>query len=161
MNRLYIQIKHKDNTIPFSTAVLGEKVESKLVLFQTNLQNTGLISADRSNKGYSTAYNTPFLIQVVCKRFISFSLTTTWSLHSCTHHAIAFATAYSCRLGCKRGSHRRLLAWILAQRRSAIIRRMVASPHWLFNQEQIPIIRFNCSSRTRLNYYCNNTSSVG
>lgn len=45
---------------------------------------------------------------------------------------------------------------IRAQRRSALILRMVASPHWLLSQEQLPIIRINGSSRTMLNYHHKN-----
>ena len=49
---------------------------------QNKSQNRGLISADRSNKGYSTTYNTTFHIQVVYKRFIP--LTVCLSLtHQC------------------------------------------------------------------------------
>ena len=39
---------------------------------QNKSQNRGLISVDRSNKGYSATYNTTFHIQVVYKRFIPF-----------------------------------------------------------------------------------------
>ena len=53
-----------------------------------------------------------------------------------------------------KGKYRCVLARILTQRRSVIIRRMVASRQWLFSQAQIPIIRINGSSRTELNYYC-------
>ena len=35
----------------------------------SNLGNAGLLSTDRSDKGYSTAYKTRFQIQVVCKGF--------------------------------------------------------------------------------------------
>ena len=48
------------------------KKRNVLNMHQNKSQNRGLISADRSNKGYSTTYNTTFLIQVVYKRFIPF-----------------------------------------------------------------------------------------
>ena len=100
----------------------------------------------------------PVPIQVVYKRFISFAIYGQLARRARLYHdtEAVFVLTKS-----KGGKNRRVLAWILAQRRSAIILRMVASPHWFFNQEQIPIIRINGSSRTKLNYYCNNTSSVG
>ena len=41
------------------------------------------------------------------------------------------------------------------KRRSVLIPRMVASHHWPFDQAHKPNIRINCSSRTELNYHCN------
>ena len=47
------------------------------------------------------------------------------------------------------------------KRRSVLIPQVVASHHWPFDQARKPNTWINCSSRTELNYHCNDYPSVG
>ena len=120
----------------------------KIIIHMNESNEQGLNLSRSQQRGCSATYNTPFMIQVVCK---GFTLPKVCLGRVCSWAKPIFSLVTSGKIsGGLAGMDSDLEAF--SHNPTG-----VASGHCLFRQPHEPIIRINGSSRTKLNYYCDNT----